>query len=208
MRVLVLEGTPGAGVTASEQLTAAGHAVTSCHDGPSSFPCRGLGGGGGCPIEDGAPIDAALLIRDTAGPEPTATEDGVRCALRRHIPLAIAGELEDNPYLSFAAATSNGFDHIVGVTEEAVEAPMAGHAGIARNALVKVLESEGLDATAADVAVRRNGSTLSVDLVPGTVLDSTLLDTASVRVLAAVRAHDRAASIIDVSVTQPGLAAT
>ena len=208
MRVLVVEGTPGAGAAASDQLTAAGHEVTSCHDGSSSFPCHGLGGSASCPIEDGAPIDAALLIRDAKSPEPTATEDGVRCALRRHIPLAIAGELEDNPYLPFAAATSKGFDDFVSVTVKAVDAPLAGHAGVARAALAKVLESEGLDATAADAVVTRNGSSLSVELLPQVTLDTALIDTASVRVLAAVRAHDRAASIIDVSVTQPDHAAT
>ncbi|MFP3906483.1 MAG: hypothetical protein ACLFRV_09040 [Acidimicrobiales bacterium] len=200
MRVLVVEGEPGAGADAVAALTAAGHETTSCHDEGSSFPCHGLAGGSGCPLEEDGPVDVALLVRDTPNTEPTPTEDGLRCALRRHVPLAIVGALDGNPYQRFAAATSTSVGDSVAATEQAANSPLAAHAGVARTALQAMLRSEGLDESNADAVVTRNGSALWVLLRPGLALDPMLVEVASVRVLAAVRAHDRAASIIDVSV--------
>lgn len=200
MRVLVIEGTPGAARSAVDALQAAGHETTSCHDEGSSFPCHGLGGGGGCPLDHAASVDVAVLVRDVASPDPTSSEDGVRCALRRHIPLAVVGAVQDNPYARFAASTANGVTDVVELAEAALASPLAAHAGVARAALAKVLEGEGVDASRADAIVTRSGATLSVLLLPGVPLDSMLVEVASVRALAAVRSHDRAATIIDVAI--------
>jgi hypothetical protein len=206
MRVLVVEGTSGAGTSARSALIDAGHDVTSCHNGGATFPCHGLGGGPGCPLDDGSGVDVVMLVRDTPSPEPSAREDGVRCALRRHIPLALAGALDDNPYVEFAAASSTSLDDVVTIAEKAATSPMAAHMGVARTALRTVMETEGLDASSADVSVVRHGPALTVTMLPGTPLEPRVVETASVRVLAAVRALDRAASIIDVTVAQtPGV---
>ena len=207
MRVLVIEGNPGVATSAVDTLNAAGHETTSCHHDGSTFPCNGLGEGRRCPLEDGAPIDVALLVRDVPGPDPTIGEDGVRCALRRHVPLAVAGAIEDNPYERFTAASSTDVGEVVSLAEQAVARPLAAHAGVARAALETMLRGEGLDPTGAEAIVTRHGNSLSVLLVPGVVLDPMLVEVASVRALAAVRSLDRSATIIDVSVAaEPGLA--
>jgi hypothetical protein len=203
MRVLVVEGSPGAAATARATLTEAGHEVTACHNGGPVFPCHGLGGGPGCPLERGGGVDVVMLVRDQPGSQPTVTEDGVRCALRRHVPLAVAGIVDDNPYSEFAAAIAPGFDDVLDAVERAARSPLAAHTGVARAALRTVLDREGIDAPDADVSVLRHGPTLTVVLQPGIDLDPMVLETASVRVLGAVRALDRNASIIDVTVASP-----
>jgi hypothetical protein len=203
MRVLVVEGSPGAATTARSTLTDAGHDVTACHNGGPTFPCHGLGGGPGCPLDVGGGVDVVMLVRDRAGLDPTGTEDGVRCALRRHIPLALAGEVDDNPYAPFAAAISPGLDGVVDAIERAADTPLAAHMGVARAALRTVLAREGIDAPDADVSVVRQGPSLTVTLLPGVPLEPMVVETASVRVLGAVRTLDRSASIIDVTVASP-----
>ena len=203
MRVLVVEGRPGAAVTTRATLTEAGHEVTSCHNGGPSFPCHGLGGGPGCPLERDGGVDVAVLVRDQAGSQPTVTEDGVRCALRRHVPLAVTGVVDDNPYTDYAAAISPGFDGVLDALEQAANSPLAAHTGVARAALRTVLDREGIDAADADVSVLRHGPSLTIVLQPGVELDPMVVETASVRVLGAVRALDRSASIIDVTVATP-----
>jgi hypothetical protein len=200
MRVLVIEGTPGAARSAVKALHAAGHQTTSCHDEGSTFPCHGLGGGSGCPLDQVGGIDVAMLVREVASAQPTPSEDGLRCALRRHIPLALVGAMDDNPYARFAAAAANGVTDVVQLAEAALASPLAAHAGVARLALTKVLEGEGLDASKADAIVTRSGATLSVVLSPGVAIDSRVIEVASVRALAAVRSHDRSATIIDVAI--------
>jgi hypothetical protein len=203
MRVLIVEGAAGAGPDARQALTEAGHEVTSCHNDGPSFPCHGMSGGPGCPIESGGGVDVAVLVRDQPGSEPTITEDGVRCALRHHVPLAVTGAVEDNPYTPFAVEVSSDADDVVAVAERSATAPLAPHTRAARAALRAVLAGEDLDVSLADALVERHGSMLTVTLIPGAELDPMLLETASVRALAAVRAIDRAASIIDVTVSTP-----
>jgi hypothetical protein len=203
MRVLVVEGTPGAASAARSTLSEAGHEVTACHDGGPSFPCHGLGGGPGCPLDRDGGVDVAMLVRDRPGIEPTGTEDGVRCALRRHVPLALTGVVDENPYVEFAAAVSPGLDGVLDAIEQAATSPLAAHTGVARAALRTVLAREGVDAPDADVSVVRHGPTLTVTLLPGVALDPMVVETASVRVLGAVRTLDRSATIIDVTVATP-----
>jgi hypothetical protein len=200
MRVLVVEGAPGAGAGAKQALTDAGHEVTDCHDSGTSFPCHGLGDGPGCPLDEAGGIDVTVLVRATADPNTTASEDGVRCALRNHIPLAVTGAVEANPYTSMAAEVSPGLDDVVGAAERAAAQPLAAHAEVARGALRALLDIEGLDTSGADAVVTRTGTMLTVTLVPGIELAPMMVETASVRALAAVRAFDHSASIIDVTV--------
>jgi hypothetical protein len=199
MRVLVVEGSPGAGQHARQALTTAGHQVATCHNGGSTFPCNGFNGPG-CPLDTGEAVDVVVLARQEASPEPFASEDGVRCALRRHIPLALVGAVDPNPYADYAAAVSPGLDGVVEAAERAATSPLAAHTGVARAALRAVLEREGIDPSLADVAVVRHGTSLTVTLLLGVELDPMVVEAASVRVLAAVRALDRSATIIDVTV--------
>jgi len=199
MRVLVVEGSPGAAGSARAALSAAGHEVSTCHNGGSAFPCHGFGTGPGCPLDSSEGIDVVVLARDEANADATVSEDGVRCALRRHIPLALVGAVDPSPYADFAAVISPGFDEVVAAAERAATSPLAGHTGVARAALRTVLEREGIDAPDAEVSVLRHGTTLTVTLLPGVELDPMVVEAASVRVLGAVRALDRSATIIDVT---------
>jgi hypothetical protein len=203
MRVLVVEGTPGASVHAVRELERAGHEVRSCHDeGHASFPCRGMVEGGRCPLE-GESVDVALLVRVAATHAPTAEEEGVRCALRRHVPVAIVGEVADVPYADWATVIRPGADDIVGAAEAAAAAPLARHTSAARHTLRTVLAGNGLPTELAEAVVERHGNHLHVLLSPGVAMDPMVADTASVRTVGAVRAVDPYAGIIDVSVEQP-----
>jgi hypothetical protein len=77
---------------------------------------------------------------------------------------------------------------------------MPRHSEVAAEALRAVLVGNGLDPAGADAIVHRRGSHLHVILHPASELDEMLADTASVRVLAAVRAFDPHVGVIDVSV--------
>ncbi len=200
MRVLVVEGTPGAAAPATEALRAAGHDTASCHDGPGTL-CNGLVTIAGCPL-DHTPVDAALLVRSEPNAHPTPTEGGARCALRRHVPLAVTGTVDSNPYEALAAVVSPDPSDPVGLVERAAHSPLSTHTTVAVEAFRRVLTAEGLDPSAASATVTRDGNTLSVVLDPGIALTPMQVEVASVRTLGAVRAFDREATIIDVALAK------
>ncbi|MGY6502537.1 MAG: hypothetical protein ACXIVQ_16755 [Acidimicrobiales bacterium] len=200
MRVLVVEGAQGAAAEASEALGRAGHQAASCRANPDAVLCDGIVGDD-CPIDHG--VDAALLVRAAGAGAPTAAEDGVRCAIRHHIPVAVVGAATSNPYRGFAREIVDDADgdrrHVVAAVERAGRAALAAHTAAARAMLRSVLDQEGVEAPSADAAVVRHGDHLVVTLLPGTRLPDMVAETASVRALAAVRALDRETSIIDVT---------
>ncbi|QGG96469.1 hypothetical protein [Actinomarinicola tropica] len=198
MRVLVVEEVPGDGAAARQALVAAGHEVTSCHDNGSSFPCRGLMPEATCPLE-GDGVDVALLVRSLPGSQPTAREDGVRCALRRKVPLALTGEVEGSPYLDHATVVEPDVGRAVDAAVAAATRPLAEHGEAARRALVGVLDAEGVPSDEAGAVVIRSGRHLVVTLLPGAELTPRVAETASVRVLGAVRALDPDPAVIDVT---------
>jgi hypothetical protein len=200
MRVLLLEGEPGASCEAALDLAAAGHTVARCHsrDEPA-FPCRGLTDDA-CPLDDGD-VDAVVVVRGVevlGGPDRDSGEDGARCALRRHVPLVLAGEPARSPLGAFAAAVSTEPDQLVRTVETAAHAPLRRHADTARIAFAAVLEAHGLDSRLADAVVTRDGGQLHVRLTPSGPVPTAVLEIASVRVAGAIRAVDRHPRIIDV----------
>jgi hypothetical protein len=205
MRVLLLEGEIGASCGAATELTAAGHTIARCHaqDEPS-FPCRGLTADA-CPLDDGD-VDAVVVVRSAeegSGPDRASGEDGARCALRRHIPLVLAGAAGRSPLEAFAAAVSTGPDELVEAVEGAAHAPLRRHADSARVAFAAVLEAHGLDPRLAEVVVARDGGQLRVRLAPPGPVPPAVLEIASVRVAGAIRSVDRHPRVIDVVAT-PG----
>ncbi|MBK5222448.1 MAG: hypothetical protein JJE52_06170 [Acidimicrobiia bacterium] len=76
---------------------------------------------------------------------------------------------------------------------------LAVHSVLATAALRTVLAAEGIEAADAEAVVVGNSHQLLVTLFPGTALDPKVGEMAAVRVLAAVRALDPGATIIDVS---------
>jgi hypothetical protein len=200
MRVLLLEGELGASCDAALQLAEAGHTVARCHSqDESSFPCRGLSAHA-CPLDEGD-VDAVVVVRAgeaVEGPERAFGEDGARCALRRHIPLVLAGEVGRSPLGAFATAVSARSDALVEVVEKAAHAPLLQHEATARVAFATVLEAHGLDPRLAEVEVTRAAGQLHVTLVPTGAVPTAVLEMASVRVAGAIRSVDRHPRVIDV----------
>jgi len=200
MRVLVLEGEFGASSEAARQLAEAGHTVARCHapDG-ESFPCRGLSAHA-CPLEE-VDVDAAVVVRSLEapdGPRRDTGEDGARCALRRHVPLVLTGDVGRSRLEAFAAAVCADPDELVEVVESAARAPLRQHEATARVAFAGVLEAHGLDPRMAEVEVVRHGGGLHVSLSPIGSVPTAVLEIASVRVAGAIRSVDGASKVIDV----------
>lgn len=196
MEVLVLESEPGVAAIASAQLQAAGHRVKRCHEGGArAFPCAGLDPGR-CPLEDEA-IDVVLTVRVRSSARPSPLEDGVTCALRRRVPVVVAGRTNVHPFAQFAVTVA-GVDNIVESCERSVTGPQAEHEGIAARALRQTLDRAHLPTGAADASVRRSGRGLRISLHVPSDTPMKVRDIASVRVAGAVRAFDPHAARIEI----------
>lgn len=205
MRVLLLEGEQGAADAVVRQLGEAGHEVSRCHDRDAdSFPCEGMIEGQSCPL-DGEGVDVALVVRGDLSPSLTAREDGVRCALRRHIPLVLAGTTEGSPYVGWATAVHEGVEQITSAVEFAASAALRRHAAAAERAMGDTLTSEQIDPSAVSAVVHRNRNQLRVTVTSTVGIEQRLADALAVRAQAAVRGLDAYASKVDVVVDAPAL---
>jgi len=195
--VLVLESERGAADEARAELTAAGHRVLLCHDdGAAVFPCNALAEGHRCPIHSDT-VDVVLDVRPRPRSQPSAREDGVRCALTHHIPVLVAGPDVMSPYEDFAVTTVERTHGIVEACEEVARAPLPAHTAAADRALSTLLAGRGSDVPALVAVHRRHGS-LVVEVRSGGAFDEATRSMASVRMIAAVREVDRETKGIDV----------
>lgn len=197
MEVLVVESEPAAGANAIAQLGSAGHQVKRCHEpGRRAFPCVGLDPGR-CPLENDA-IDVVLTVRARTNLRPSAFEDGVTCALRRHVPVVVAGRTAINPFAQYSV-TDAGTGDVVDACERAATGPQLEHEGVASKELEETLRHNGLSTEAARVSVRRSGIGLRGTVLLPRETPKRVRDIASVRVVAALRAFDRQAPRIDIA---------
>lgn len=198
MRVLVVGTLPSAVERASSELAAAGHEVLLCHEpGEPPFPCAALEEGRSCPL-DGAPVDVVVTARDRPWPRPSPFEDGAVCALRRHLPLVVAGGLV-HPFRRWVTAEVHRNDDLVAACEEAAAAPLTRHGEIATAAISKTLEQSGVDAVGASATVHRREGALRVHVsLPGAARSFEEMVVA--KVVADLRAYDTYAGSIDVAV--------
>ena len=197
MEVLVVESEPRAAASAALQLEAAGHQVLRCHEPDErvqGFPCVGLASGH-CPLEEDD-IDVVLTVRSGASPAPTALEDGVTCALRRRVPVVVAGRTAVNPFARWRVAVSDG--DVVGACERAAAARLLEHEAVATKALDWTLRYRGLPTDTASAVVRRDGGCLLVTLQVPSEAPKLVRDMAVVRVAGALRAFDPHAAKIDI----------
>ena len=198
MKVLVLEERTGASCEVALDLVGAGHEVVRCHgaDEPA-FPCRGLTVDQ-CPLDAGD-VSVAVMVQSAEGPAVgDAAEDGARCALRRHIPLVVAGTGEGSRLDEWATVVV-GDPSVVAVTVDEVGLlPSARHTDVAEGAFAGVLEAHGLDPALARASVVRRGGDLRVELHPSGPVDRAVLDVAAVRVAGALRRFDPFPDVIDV----------
>ncbi|GAB3490082.1 hypothetical protein [Amycolatopsis cihanbeyliensis] len=86
MHVLVTEAAFGDGDELVARLRAEGCTVSTCHS--SSGICRALAPGAGCPLDGPKPVALMVDVR-SAGPELTAREFGVVCAVRAGLQVAL-----------------------------------------------------------------------------------------------------------------------
>jgi hypothetical protein len=197
LNVLVLESEPGAAGTAEFELERAGHRVLFCHEpGRPAFPCNAIAEHGKCPL-DTVPIDVALDVRPRPRSQPAPREDGVTCAIRRHVPLVVAGPAALNPYDGYATEVLDRSYDVVGACERAAAAPLPEHTAAANGAMHEVLVRRALTA-APDVAVLRRHGRLVIEVTGAGALEPPVRSVAAVRMTGAVRAVDPDADGIDV----------
>jgi hypothetical protein len=201
MRVLVVGTLPTAIEPAAAQLEHAGHTVVRCHEsGAAPFPCLALSEGRACPLE-AAPVDVAVTVRDRDWPRPSAFEDGAICALRRRIPMVVAGITTSHPFDRWSPATSDDGSTLVEACEAAASAPLPEHGEVTHQAARNVLIAAGraTDDVATRVLRRRGGLQAEVTIPAGCADLNTKI---SARVTGALRQLDASATAIDVSVTE------
>jgi hypothetical protein len=127
MRILTTETEPGLGDAAVERLEQAGHEVLRCHEpGHPTGPCVGLVHDD-CPLDRPGGVDVVLAVRSAGHPGPEVTEQGVTCALRRHIPLVLDGPAWPDPFARWVVASTGG-----GATDEAEACAEAAGRGLAQ----------------------------------------------------------------------------
>ncbi len=199
MKVLVLEAEPGAAEDSVAQLTASGHEVVRCHAaGEAAFPCVGIDSGGACPLDDGG-VDVALTVRRHARSVPTPHEDGVACAIRNRVPLVVTGETSLNPYERLGAIVASEGD-LENVLAEAVRDARPDHSEVALGALLASLRANDQPTATANARVWRARTGLHAVLEVAESVPQRVRDMAAVRVTSALRAYDRFAAQIDVSI--------
>jgi hypothetical protein len=198
LNVLVTESEWGAAGEARASLSRAGHNVLQCHEhAASAFPCKALVPGQQCPLE-ATEIDVALAVRARPRSQPAPQEDGVTCALRRHIPLVVAGSAVLDPFEEYAADVVERDGDIVGACVRAAHAPLPKHTEAAARTLRAALDRRNISASPV-VAVVRDAGTLRADVTGAEHLDRATRAMAAVRITAALREIDKTAKGIDVA---------
>jgi len=195
MHVLIPDTTTGDARRIADDLVARGHEVHTCGTGDGRVSCAMLGELP-CPL-DATLVDVAVAVRppgDAAG-----TGDGALCAIRKRIPLVLAGDHIDHPLLPWATAAAISED-AADLAEEVAGDPLSDHSHLARRALVDQLAHQGLAAEGAHAEVRRRDGTLTVDLWPGCPIGRWASGVVADHVLQRLRAFDRWARIVDVTV--------
>ncbi len=199
LNVMVLESDHGVADVAVQELTDAGHVVLRCHDaGSTVFPCNGIEEQSRCPLQSHV-VDVALTVRSGHRSQPTAREDGVRCALMHRVPLVVAGDAVLDPYAQFEMRVLDRTDDVVGVCEEVAESELPRHSRIATEALRATRGPNEAFAGARASVTRRRGYLLATvtGLEP---VPTEQRDAAIVRMTAKLRAYDPYARGLDVVV--------
>jgi hypothetical protein len=142
-------------------------------------------------------VDVALLVRAGVRAQPSAREDGARCAVVQRIPLVVAGDPVLDPYDEFASRTLGRTYDVVTACELAATAPIE---SMSRRA------TEVLRATCADTAhaglraeVTRRDGRLRVSGFNTDTMTRAERSRAAVRVAQAIREIDPFAAGIDIA---------
>jgi len=205
MRVLFLESTPRTGFLAEEMLREAGHEIRRCHDhGDAVFPCNGLSQDSdrSCPMDEPGGVDVAVAFRGRPFPTPTRQEDGAICAIRRDIPLVVAGDLTSNPFAPWSTSVERLSELPIAV-DDVVKQSRPRLSAIATAAVGTALEAFGLPDCVGHAEVHGRGDDFSLVVhLPEEARD--IGPAAAVRVLDALHRAAPSARTIDVAIrTEP-----
>lgn len=141
MKVLLVEGAPGAGAGAQSELVGAGHTVVGCEADDSSAPCRGLDVVSHCPLDDGD-IDVAVVARVDRDMVPS--ERGALCAARRRVPVVLTGD--PRHAVSFGPGTHLAGGDLLSACQVAAGSGLAHAAAIRRELLINgVVTADDVD---------------------------------------------------------------
>ncbi len=196
LQVLVVESSPGAADDTCAELVAAGHTARRCYErGAKPFPCNGIAEGRKCPFDEAA-IDVAIGVRQFPHAQTTPREDGLRCAIRKRVPLVLAGANTMSPYADYATETTTRTSGVVAICERAARAPLPAHTAAATRVVVAATRDAGLAGTPQAV-VRQRGKSLVVEIFGAGDLSAAARTVVSARVLVALRELDDYHRVID-----------
>ncbi|HSJ90610.1 MAG TPA: hypothetical protein VK917_00995 [Ilumatobacter sp.] len=196
MKVLLVEGAPGAGAGAESELVAAGHTVVGCDAADPRAPCRGLDAVADCPLDVGD-VDVAVVAR--AGDDLTASERGALCASRRRVPVVLSGD--PRHAVSFGPGTHLAGTDLLATCQEAAGSGLAHAAAIRRDLLLHgVVTPEDVDGASPPISfvVRREPRRLRLTITMPD--DEPRRPGITKAAQEALRRFDQWASVIDVVV--------
>jgi len=200
MRVLLMGSDAKSQAEATEVLERDGHDVVRCHepDAPA-FPCSAMGDTGQCPLDQHT-VHAAVLMTEVDGSGDSASEDGARCALRRHIPLVAVDQADTSPLRGWASESIAGTDQLGEAVDRAAAGRLSSHEVVACEVFRRVLDANELHDVALDVVATRVERGVRAELWTSVDVPLAVTETASVRVLGALRKVDAHASTVTVVV--------
>ncbi len=201
MRVLVVEKEAGLAETVVAELTLAGHEVVRCDDPQNAgHLCNGLPGGTGCPLEQ-HPIDVTVAVRDEFGGPTSDREAGVRCSLRKVVPVMVVGNLAGASYRGWVDEVAASSDS--GLAERVSALGAEGFDGlraVAQEEVRKVLVTHGHPVGRITADVHRDDDRLVIKVLVEGAVDPTVARMAATRVMAAVPAARPGFSRVDIGV--------
>ena len=133
LNVMVIENEPGASADAEQELRAAGHTVLSCHEPGDGAVSRAVASSTRRRARCARTLSTSRSsCAPVTAPQPTATEDGARCALVQRVPLVVAGDPVLDPYDEFATRTLGRTYDVVDACELAADGADRGARSTAR----------------------------------------------------------------------------
>lgn len=199
MKILLVEGAPGAGTQAESELVDAGHVVVGCDAADAWAPCRGLDVVGDCPLDDGD-VDVAVVAR--AGDDMVPSERGALCAARRRVPVVLTGD--PRHAVSFGPGTHLAGSDLLGACRDASSSGLAHAAAVRRDLLMRgVVTPEDVDGpnppVTFEVAREPRRLRLTVRMPEGEPRQAGITKAAQ----EALRRFDQWSTVIDVVVEHP-----